>query len=410
MGFFSKLFKKSTTTQSTATASELFRDLMTQASAKSGVPINWKTALQLSTAQACARVIAEDIAQIPFKLYQSRQGGGSDPANNHPIYDLIKSKPNSWQSSFEFMEQIGLHLVMTNNAYVWLNRMPSGLIMEMMAFEPGIVSVERKGWASTYSVILEDGTKMPVPNNEMWHIRGPSWNGWQGIDGIRLMREAVGLALALEEHGSRMFGNGSTVGGILSTDQNLTDDQRKALKESWQARQGGLENAYKTAILWGGLKWTPMASPNDQAQFLETRRFQVEEVCRTLKVMPIMVGHSDKTSTYASAEQMFLAHLRNTMGPWLNRLEQSADIKLLTDEERAQGLHTKFSRNAYLSSIARDRAEFYTKMYNIGSLNPNEIRALEDMNPYDGGDEYRVPLNMSEPGQEQDNQDQDQDN
>ena len=121
--------------------------------------------------------------------------------------------------------------------------------------------------------------------------------------------------------------------------------------------------------------------------------------------MPIMVGHSDKSSTYASAEQMFLAHLRNTMGPWLTRIEQSADINLLTQEEHADGLHTKFSRNAYLSSIAADRAEFYTKMYNIGSLNPNEVRALEDMNPYEGGDEYRVPLNMTEPGQSIENQD-----
>ena len=240
---------------------------------------------------------------------------------------------------------------------------------------------------------------MPIPNDQMWHIRGPSWNGWQGLDGIRLMREAVGLALALENHGSRLFSNGATVGGVLSTDQELDESQQILLRDSWQKRQGGSDNAYKTAILWGGLKWSPMASPNDQAQFLETRRFQVEEVCRALKVMPLMVGHSDKASTYASAEQMFLAHLRSTMGPWLTRIEQSADVNLLTEQEQESGLFTKFSRNAYLSSIATDRAEFYTKMYNMGSLSPNEIRALEDMNPYDGGDEYRVPLNMAEPGQ-----------
>jgi HK97 family phage portal protein len=149
--------------------------------------------------------------------------------------------------------------------------------------------------------------------------------------------------------------------------------------------------------MWGGMKWSPMATQNDQAQFLETRRFQVEEVCRGWRILPIMVGHSDKSVTYASAEQMFLAHLRNTMGPWFTRIEQSADCNLLTDEERKEGYYTKFMRNAYMASAAKDRAEFYAKMYGIGALNPNEIRELEDMNPYEGGEKYRVPLNMADP-------------
>jgi HK97 family phage portal protein len=197
-----------------------------------------------------------------------------------------------------------------------------------------------------------------------------------------------------------MFSNGATVGGVLSTDQSLNPDQVKALRESWETRQTGTANAYKTAVMWGGMKWNPMATPNDAAQFLETRRFQVEETCRAFKVMPIMVGHSDKTTTYASAEQMFLAHLRNTMGPWLTRIELSADCNLLTDQERKQGYYSKFTRNAYLASVAKDRAEFYAKMYGIGALCPNEIRELEERNPYEGGSTYRVPLNMIDPAQD----------
>lgn len=375
---------------------DIWRELLGQASSKSGIAINSRTIMQLTTAQACARVIAEDIAQLPFKLYKDRTNGGSDPAIDHAIYRLIKTKPNDWQTSFELREQIGLHLVLTNDAYIWLNRV-RGKIVELLPLEPHQVTVTRNGWESSYEIKLSEGEKIPLSKKDIWHIRGPSWNGWQGLDGVKLMREAVGLAIALEEHGSRMFSNGATVGGILSTDQILKEDQVKSLRESWEARQGGTANAYKTAVMWGGMKWAPMATPNDSAQFLETRRFQVEEVCRAFKVMPIMVGHSDKTSTYASAEQMFLAHLRNTMGPWLTRIEQSADCNLLTDQEVNAGYHTKFSRNAYLASVATDRAAFYREMYNIGSMCPNEIRNYEDLNPYEGGEQYRVPLNMTDP-------------
>jgi HK97 family phage portal protein len=392
MAFFNFWKKKSAITD----YSELWRELLGQASSKSGIAINSRTILQLTTAQSCARVIAEDLAQLPFKLFKDRPDGGSDPATEHAVYSLIKTKPNGWQTAFELREQIGLHLVLTNDAYIWLNR-ARGQIVELLPLEPHQVKVTRKGWESQYEITLDADNKISVPKDDIWHIRGPSWNGWQGLDGVRLMREAVGLALALEEHGSRMFSNGATVGGILSTEQSLSGDQVKALRESWETRQSGTANAYKTAVMWGGMKWSPMASSNDQAQFLETRRFQVEEVCRAFKVMPIMVGHSDKTTTYASAEQMFLAHLRNTMGPWLTRIEQSADCNLLTDQEVSAGYHTKFSRNAYLASVAKDRSEFYSKMYGIGALNPNEIRALEDMNPYEGGDNFRVPLNMEDP-------------
>jgi HK97 family phage portal protein len=373
---------------------EVWRELLSRANSKSGIHINSRTILQLTTAQACARVIAEDIAQLPFKLYKDRQDSGSDPAIDHPLYKLLKTKPNDWQTSFELREQIALHLVLTNNAYIWLNRTRGG-IYEMLPLEPQQVQATRNtGWITTYKVTLLGGSFLEIPKADIWHIRGPSWNGWSGLDGVRLMREAVGMALALEEHGNRMFSNGATVGGVLSTDQQLKPEQVQQLRESWEAKQSGSANAYKTAVMWGGMKWNPMASNNDAAQWVETRRFQVEEVCRAFKVMPIMVGHSDKTSTYASAEQMFLAHLRNTMGPWLTRVESSADCNLLTDQELSAGYHVKFQRNAYLASVSTDRAAFYKTMHDIGAFNANEIRSYEDLNPYDGGDTYLIPLNM----------------
>jgi len=376
--------------------SDIWAQLIGQAASKSGINVTWKTVLQYSTAQACVRIIAEDIAQLPFATYKSLADGGSEAIPGHPTYKLIKTKPNDDQTAFEMREQIGMHLVLTNNAYVYKN-IVRGKVAELLPFEPHQVRPIRKNNETTYELTLADGYKTVVPKNEIWHLRGPSWNGLQGLDGVRLMRDTIGLALALENHGSRMFSNGATVGGILSTDAQLTPDQSKALRESWSERQSGGENAYKTAVMWGGMKWAPMATPNDSAQFLESRRFQVEESCRHFKVLPMMVGHADKTTTYASAEQMVLIHLRQTLGPWLTRIEQSANCNLLTDEELADGYFTKFTRNALLAMTTQARSEFYSKMYGIGALNPNEIRALEDLNPYFGGEKYRVPLNMVDP-------------
>lgn len=376
--------------------SELWAELMGKAAAKSGIAVNWKTVLQYSTSQACIRIIAEDIAQLPFATYRSLSDGGSEQVASHPTHKLLKTKPNNDQTAFEMREQLGMHLVLTNNAYAWKN-IVRGSLVELLPFEPHMVRPIRKNNETTYELTLADGKKEIVPKQEIWHLRGPSWNGWQGLDGVRLMRETIGMALALESHGSRMFANGATVGGVLSTDANLTSIQAKELRESWEARQSGGENAYKTAVMWGGMKWSPMATPNDSAQFLESRRFQVEEACRHFKVLPIMVGHADKTTTYASAEQMVLIHLRQTLGPWLTRIEQSANCNLLTDEELAEGYFTKFTRNALLAMTSQARSEFYSKLYGIGVMNPNEIRELEDMNPYEGGEKYRVPLNMVDP-------------
>jgi HK97 family phage portal protein len=375
---------------------EVWSMLLGQAASKAGIAVNWKTALQYSTAQACVRIISEDIAQLPFGVYRSLPGGGNEQVTDHPVHKLLKIKPNSEQSAFEMREQMGLHAVLTNNGYAWKN-IVRGAVQELLPFEPHQVRPVRKNGETSYVLTLEGGKQETVPKNEIWHLRGPSWNGYQGIDGIRLLRETVGLALAMEDHGSRLFSNGATVGGVLSTEANLNPDQAKALRESWESRQSGGENAYKTAVMWGGMKWTPMAQQNDHAQFLESRRFQVEETCRYWNIPPVMVGHSDKTTTYASAEQMVLIYLRQCLGPWLTRIEQSANCNLLTDDEIAAGYFCKFTRNAMLAMTATDRSNFYRTMYGIGAINPNEIRELEDMNPYEGGGQYRVPLNMTDP-------------
>jgi HK97 family phage portal protein len=377
---------------------DLALDLLRETASKTGLRVTWETALQASTALACDRVIAEGLAQVPLKLYRGRAGGGADPATDHPLYDVVATAPNDWLTSFEWRETAGMHLSVLNRAYAYINRVsiPRAQRIELLPLTPQQVRTERgENYRTRYFVTFSAGqAEQEVPAENILHLRGPSWNAWEGLDGVKLAREAIGLALATEEHGARLFKNGAIVGGILSTEATLAPEQQRGLKASWQEAQSGLENAYRTAVLWGGLKWQPRAQQNDQAQWVEVRRFQVQEVCRFKRVLPIMVGEADKTATYASSEQMFLAHVVHTMGPWYTRIEQRLNLQLLTPEERRERFFFKHNVNALMRGAHRDRAEFYRVMHGIGAMNDNEIRAFEDMNPYPGGDVYLQPLNM----------------
>jgi HK97 family phage portal protein len=385
------------------TSADLALELLGQAAAKSGVRVTWETALQASTAMACARVIADGIAQVPLKLHRALDRG-SEEASDHPLFDVVSKSPSKWLTSFEWRETAGMHLAISNRTYAYINRMNGTRAgkTELLPLAPHQVRTERgDDFAPRYFVTFKDGgSEEEVAPEKILHLHGPSWNGWEGLDGVKLAREAIGLAMATEEHGSRMFKNGATVGGLLSTDSQLTAQQAKDLRASWDAAQAGLGNAYKTALLWGGLKWTPRAMQNDQAQWVEVRRFQVAEVCRFYRVLPIMVGEAANTSTYASAEQMFLAHAIHTMGPWYKRIEQRLDLQLLTEQERAQGYYFKFNVTSLLRGSHSERAKYYQVMYGIGALNPNEIRELEERNPYEEGDDYYVPMNMAIAGAE----------
>lgn len=368
-------------------------------SVKSGVTVNWRTAIEVGAVFACARVIAEGLSQVPFKLFQETPNGGREPARAHPLYKLMSRKPNAWQTSFEFRETIALHLVLASNAYVFVNTLGDKVI-ELLPFQPGQVTVKRTDWDVSYEISTQSGALVPVPTSQMWHLRGPSWDGVMGLDAVRLAREAIGLALATEEHSARMFSNGAAIGGVLTTDAQLKGEQVDLLRKSWESTHSGVKNAFKTAILWGGLKWLPRGQPNDEAQLLESRRFQVEEICRHFRVMPIMVGFADKAATYASAEQMFLAHVVHTLGPWYARVEQSADAFLLTESDLEAGCYFKFIASGLMRGAHADRAAYFSKALGAGGspawMTQDEVRALDELNPM-GGAAALLPIATNVP-------------
>lgn len=370
--------------QKKSTTDDILAALAGQSNSKSGQAVNVKTALEVTAVLGCARVIAEGVAQVPWKLYRREPGKGRAEARDHSLFRLLHRKPNPWQTSFEFREQIALHLVLTNNAFVFLNKSVSGEILEMFAYEPGSVTVTRQPDMSlTYQVALQNGGKVNLPTENIWHIRGPSWNGYLGMDAVNLARNTIGLALATEEFASGLFANGARPGGIISTDQNLNAETLAMLRQSWADAQSGSGNAMKTALLAGGLKWQSLSYSADEAQFVETRKRIISDICAAFRVNPIMVMQTDGTATYASVEQMFLAHLTHTLMPWYERIEQSAEINLLSEREQAEGYYTKLEAKGLMRGTAKERAEFNQIMRQNGALTANEWRESEDMDRSD---------------------------
>lgn len=385
---------------------DLYKELLGRHGVKSGAVVNHKTAFEVSTVYRCIALKAEGLAMVPFKLHQKTEGVIRE-ADDLDLYWLLSEVPNDFQTSFEFREQIALHLELCAEAFVFKN-IVNGRIVELLPYQPGVVTkVTNSDMSMTYKISLSKGGMIEVPAKNMWHIKGKTWDGTTPIEVLKVAREAIGLSLATEEHSARSFSNGAKLGGILSTDSILDKPQLDQLRESWQLTQGGSENAYKTAVLFGGLTYQAAAQTAVEAQLNETRDRQVQEICRFFGVLPIMVGYADKTATYASAEAMFTAHVMYTLMPLYRRVEQSANKNLVGLSELKKGFYTKFNASALLRGSVKDRAAFYKEMYNIASLCPNEIRAYEELNPYEGGDQYRAPLNMADPNDKADDADKD---
>lgn len=375
------------------TTLDLFKEVFGRAS-KSGKTVNAQTALEVAVVLACVRVLADGVAQIPFKLFQET-GKERLPAKDHPLYWVLFRRPNPWQTSFEYRETLMFHVALCGQHFSFINRV-RGRIMELIPFEPGQVTVKRAAdWSLSYEVRLGESKTQTFPQEAIWHVRGPSWNSWMGMETVNLAREAIGLSMSIEEQQSSFFKSGAQVGGLYSVDGSLTDDQYNKLTKWIKDNYEGAENAGKTMILDRAAKFTQRVMNSVDAQTLEQRKHQIEEICRFFRVMPIMVGFSDKTATYASAEQMFLAHVVHTLSPWYERLEQSVDVNLLTEADKRDGIYAKFIEEGLLRGALRDTASYLKELCSIGIMTRNEARAKLDMNPLAGLDKPLEPANIT---------------
>ena len=366
--------------------------LFGQQNSRAGVSVNVDSALKVSTVFACLRVLADGIAQVPLKVYREKADGSKELARDHPAYRLLSRRPNEWMTSFEFRQVLMFHAVLLGNGCAYIGRI-RGVPRELIPLVPGSYTIEQAhDYTLTYRLTGLNGQTRVLPREDVFHLRGPSWTGAAGLDALQVAREAVGLAIATEETHAALHANGTQPGGVLSVKGALDDAARARLKEAWAQYQGGLQNRFKTAVLDMDSTWTPLGMKGVDAEHLDTRRFQIEEICRDLKVFPQMVGYADKTATFASAEAFFLAHVIHTLNPWIENWEQSLARDLFPDED---DILAKFSMQGLLRGDNAARATFYASGITNGWLTRNEARRLEDLNPIEGLGEPLLPLNMS---------------
>jgi HK97 family phage portal protein len=359
-----------------------------------GKSVTSVSALQVSAVYACVRIISEGVATLPFRVYREENGERLVDRKN-PIYRLLAQKPNAWQTPAEFLEGLVFNAAFAADGFA-IKNVVRGEVRELLPVMPGQV---RERQASDYSISYDVTTAGGVLNfaaDQMFHLRGPFRGGGANAPKpIQMARNAIGLAIASEELQSKLFDNGGRPGGILSTPAGLSPDARDALRKEWKESFGGTRNAFKVAVLDGENTFEQMAMSGVDAQTLESRRFQVEEVCRYFNVFPQVVMHTDKTTTYASAESFFSGHVRQTLRPWGVRVAQAAD-RDIGDQEGP--LTSEFDTSPLTQATVKDQSEADRSDVELGILTRNEVRTRRGLPPIAGLDDPLTPMNMNEGG------------
>ncbi len=363
---------------------------------KAGVSVTEQSSLKSTAVWACVRLLSETVASLPLPVYRRQSPRGKDRAIDHPLYTLLHDAPNPEMTSYTFREMLQAHLVTWGNCYAEIDYgadgYGTGYPKALWPLLPSQMQVERVKGQIVYEYTLPDGKQMTIPNYRVLHIPGLGYNGLVGYSPIRMAKEAIGLSLATEEFGARFFGNGSSFGGFLEHPAKLSDEAQKRLLKSFEEKHQGLSNAHRLAILEEGMKYHSSGIPPEDAQFLETRQFQVSEIARFFHIPPHMIGDLSK-ATFSNIEHQTIEFVVYTLRPWLVRWEQVLNRKLLTESERKQ-FFIEFLVDGLLRGDSLSRGAFYKEMFMMGSMSPNDIREKENMNPIEGGDNYFIPLNM----------------
>ena len=367
-----------------------------------GKAVNERTAMQTTAVYACVRILAESIAGLPLHVY-AYKGQGKERVPGHPLYPLLHDAPNPEMTSFIFRETLMSHLLLWGNSYAQILRDGRGRVVGLYPLLPNRMSVERDGSGEivyTYTPMSESNPQLKgqrqitLRREDVLHIPGLGFDGLVGYSPIAMAKNAIGIALATEEYGAAFFRNGARPGGVLEHPGVLKDPSK--LRESWHAVYGGTMNTGRIAVLEEGVKYQQIAIPPEEAQFLETRKFQIDEIARLYRVPPHMIGDLEKSS-FNNIEQQSLEFVKYTLNPWVVRWEQSLQKALLTDKERKE-YFIRFKVDGLLRGDYKSRMEGYAIGRQNGWLSANDIRSLEDLNPIEGdegGDLYLINGSMT---------------
>ena len=398
MGILSGLFH-SRDKPTNATSGSSYRFFL--GGSTSGKSVTERSAMQMTAVYSCVRILAEAIAGLPLHLYTYKEDGGKEKAIGHPLYLLLHDEPNPEMSSFVFRETLMTHLLLWGNAYAQIIRNGKGEVVALYPLMPNRMTVDRDSSGQLFysyqmnnsdAPTMKTGTVILKPSDVL-HIPGLGFDGLVGYSPIAMAKNAIGLAIATEEYGAKFFANGATPGGLLEYPGTVKDPDR--VRESWNKGFSGSQNAGKVAILEEGMKYTPISIAPEQAQFLETRKFQINEIARIFRVPPHMVGDLEKSS-FSNIEQQSLEFVKYTLDPWVVRWEQSLSRALFTPEEKKQYFF-KFNVEGLLRGDYQSRMNGYATARQNGWMSANDIRELENLDRIpaeEGGDLYLINGNM----------------
>jgi len=359
-----------------------------------GVSITEERALKYSAVFGCVRVLAETVASLPLHVYRRLEGGGKERATDHYLYDLLHVLPNPELTSFEFRELQMVYLTLWGNAYAEIEFGKNGKPVALWPLRPDQMQVRRVDGELVYEYQSNAVGRVTFPWYKIFHIRGLSTDGVVGLSMIRIAREAIGLGLAAEEFGARFFDNDARPGIVLEHPGTLSEEALEHLRKSWEAKHKSLADKHRVAILEEGMKVHEVGIPPEDAQFLETRKFQVNEIARIFRVPPHLIGDLEK-ATFSNIEQQSIEFVIHTIRPWLVRWEQAIMRDLFSKNDRNE-YFAEFLVDGLLRGDIESRYKAYAIGRQNGWLSADDIRELENMNPLpDGmGKIYLIPLNM----------------
>ena len=368
----------------------------------SGKTVNEFTAMQTTAVYACVRILAETLAALPLQLYRFTPTG-KERVYDHPLYHILHDEPNPEMTSFIFRETLMSHLLIWGNAYAQIIRDGLGRVMCLYPLRPDKMQVARDAGGTIFYLYTKTSDEnpnvkpygqVPLKKEEVLHIPGLGFDGLVGYSPIAMARNAVGMTMACEEYGASFFANGASPSGVLEHPGVLKDPSK--VRDSWNAVYRGSNNAHKVAVLEEGMKYQQIGIPPEEAQFLETRKFQLDEIARLYRIPPHMIGDLDKSS-FNNIEQQSMEFVKYTLDPWVIRWEQAMQKALFLPEEKKQ-YFLKFNVNGLMRGDYESRMTGYSIGRQNGWLSANDIREMEDMNPVpdeEGGNLYLVNGSMT---------------
>jgi len=399
MGLFQSIFKARDKPQNLGGSSFLW------GSSTAGKVVNERTAMQMTAVYSCVRILSEAIAGLPLFLYKYGADGSKEKYLDHPLWRVLHDEPNPEMTSFVFRETMMNHLLLSGNAYAQIIRNARGEVVALYPLMPNRMTVDRDSAGRLYYRYIKNCDDAPevgknkqseviLSPSDVLHVLGLGYDGLVGYSPIAMAKNAVGLAMAAEEYGAKFFANGAAPSGVLEHPGTIKDPER--IRQSWQSTFGGSSNSNKIAVLEEGLKYTPIAISPEQAQFLETRKFQINEIARIFRVPPHMLADLEKSS-FSNIEQQSLEFVKYTLDPWVIRWEQAMNKSLLLESEK-RDVFTKFNVDGLLRGDYASRMTGYATARQNGWMSANDIRQLENLDriPSElGGDLYLINGSMT---------------